>query len=560
MYKKNEEYKTAFRVFLILLLPLALILGCGETGFDKKDAPVESPKKPVYGGIYRRAFADTFIVLDPAEIKDSNSHEVARQIFDGLVEFDETGNVIPAIAASWEISEDKLNYVFTLRKDCRFHSISGGQKTKNGGRLISAEDVEYTFHRLLSPRDDFQGSFFWVIEGAQDFSKGKSDKISGIKVIASDSIQFKLEKPFAPFVSLLAMCNAFIVPHEDAESDSDFNLCPVGAGPFRWKERTESKLVVEANDEYYRGRPYLDYIEFVIIPDDSKRYQAFKKGLLMHVDVPDPEYKNVKQDPTMSKNLIERSLWGTNYLGFNVDSAPFNNKKVRQAINYSIDKEAIVKLVLNDRARIANGVLPQGMIGFNQDLAGYPFDLEKARKLLAEAGFPDGKGFPEIELQFNKDEIHTRISEFVLANLRDIGIKCRVKELDFGAHLSSVESGIAKFFRMGWTIDYPDPDSFLYTLFHSSNIGTGYNFSHFSDKQTDMLLDKARFETDPKARIKLYSEAERRIVEEAPWVFLYFYTTHLLHQPNVMGIKLGPLGMPFIEYRKIWLSEKESLD
>jgi peptide/nickel transport system substrate-binding protein/oligopeptide transport system substrate-binding protein len=163
-------------------------------------------------------------------------------------------------------------------------------------------------------------------------------------------------------------------------------------------------------------------------------------------------------------------------------------------------------------------------------------------------------------LQFNKDEIHTRISEFVLANLRDIGIKCKVKELDFGPHLKSVELGTANFFRMGWTIDYPDPDSFLYTLFHSSNIGTGYNFSHFTDARTDELLDKARFETDVKERIKLYSDAEKRIVEEAPWVFLYFYTTHLLRQPNVMGIKLGPLGPPFIEYRKIWLADTATSD
>jgi peptide/nickel transport system substrate-binding protein/oligopeptide transport system substrate-binding protein len=351
------------------------------------------------------------------------------------------------------------------------------------------------------------------------------------------------------------MCNAFIVPVEDAEGQ-DLKKCPVGTGPFEWHGKEGETLVLKANLQHFRGRPYLDKIEFPIIADEADRFRAFKSGRLMHVDVPDSEYKNVKQDQKLAKNLLEASRWGTNYLGMNLNNPPFDQKLVRQAINYAIDREAIVKLVLNDRARIAHGVLPPGIAGYDPNLEGYGYDPDKARSLLAQAGYPDGKGFPEIELQYNKDIIHTRIGEFVLANLSDIGINCRVKELDFGAHLASVEAGESSFFRMGWTVDYPDPDSFLYTLFHSSNIGTGYNFTGLKMQELDELLDQARFETEIDRRVALYRKAEKLVVEQAPWVFLYFYTTHLLHQPEVKGIKLDAMGQPFIKYRKIWLDKK----
>ncbi|GAB4270632.1 MAG: ABC transporter substrate-binding protein [Candidatus Rifleibacteriota bacterium] len=542
------------RSFVLILVGIFFMLGCGNEAEVKDSA---KPGGPSYGGTYRRAFADSYIILDPAIIKDSNSHEVCRQIYDGLVEFDEKAKPAPAIAESWTISEDKLVYTFKLRNDVKFHAFSNGKPTKNGGRKLVADDVLYTFKRLLKPSEDSQGSFFLVIKGAADFAAGKTSELTGIKVLADDEIQFELEKPFAPFVSLLGMCNAFIVPHEDAEGEgSDLKITPVGTGPFLWAGKEGENLILTTNPEHFRGRPFLDKIEFLVIQDEAARFKAFKEGKLSCVDVPDSEYKNIKQNGKMAGNLLETSRWGTNYLGMNINKHPFDNKLVRQALNCAIDRGAIVKLVLNDRARVAHGVLPPGITGFDPNLVAYPYDVNRARELLARAGYPDGKGFPEIVLQYNKDVIHTRIGEFVLANLNDIGIRCRVEELDFGTHLKKVESGEAAFFRMGWTVDYPDPDSFLYTLFHSSNIGTGYNFTGLKLKELDEILDKARFETESKRRISLYRQAEKLIVEEAPWVFLYFYTTHLLHQPEVKGIKLGPMGQPFINYRDIWIEQK----
>lgn len=354
------------------------------------------------------------------------------------------------------------------------------------------------------------------------------------------------------------MCNAFIVPREDAEGQpGGLAAVPVGTGAFKWDGREGDTLMLSANEEYFRGRPWLDCLEFPVIRDELERFVAFNKGRLSHVDVPDSQYRNVKQDPQKAGCLIESSLWGSNYLGMNLQSPPFDNRLVRQALNYALDRKTIVRLVLNGRAQVANGVLPPGVPGHNDDLIGYSYNLKRAKELLSEAGYPEGKGFPPIVLQYNRDAIHSRTAEFILANLRDLGINCVVNELEFGEHLKTVEEGNVAFFRMGWTVDYPDPDSFLYTLFHSSNIGNGYNFSHISNPELDALLDRARFETDMEKRITLYHQAEKLIVDEAPWVFLHFYAAHLLHQPEVKGVKLGPMGEALMQYRHLWLADAD---
>jgi len=548
---------SCLRKYLAMILLLATLVCAGGCSEDKKTALLDSGK-PVVGGTYRRAFADAFIVLDPALIKDSNSHEVCRQIYDGLLEFDEKARLQPAIAKDWSISEDKLTYTFNLRDDISFHKTVAGKPTLNGGRRLDAHDVLYSFNRLLKPQEDSQAAFFWMIKGAREFSAGETSEISGIRVLASHSIVFELEKPFAPFVSMLAMCNAFVVPREDAEGQpGGLAAVPVGTGAFKWSGRDGETIRLSANEEYFRGRPWLEHLEFPVIRDELERFAAFNEGRLSHVDVPDSQYRNVKQDPVRAACLVETNLWGSNYLGLNLQQAPFDNRLVRQALNYALDRDTIVRIVLNGRVQVANGILPPGVPGHNDNLTGYSYDLKRAKELLAEAGYPDGKGFPEITLQYNRDAIHSRTAEFILANLRDIGINCVVRELEFGDHLKSVEEGTVAFFRMGWTVDYPDPDSFLYTLFHSSNIGTGYNFSRMNNSELDSLLDRARFETDMEKRIAIYHQAEKLIVDEAPWVFLHFYSAHLLHHPSVRGIKLGPMGEALMQYRHIWLAPSD---
>ncbi|MBF0543416.1 MAG: ABC transporter substrate-binding protein [Candidatus Riflebacteria bacterium] len=570
MKNKQKEYLIFFSFCLLAVL---FFFGCQET--VKKDELEVCSKVPVEGGIYERAFPTQVLTLDPRDIGDSFSHEVSRQIFDGLVEFKvgekggfEKALVTPSLAKSWKVSDDRLTYVFEIRDGVKFHAFTGPDKipTKNGGRLVVAEDVRFTFNRLLSPTSKTKrAQEFLVIKGAKDYNDGHATEIEGIKVVASNTISFTLEKPFAPFLSLLALCNAFIVPREDVEAlGENFARNPVGTGPFYYVECSGEKIVLKANPTYFMGKPYLEGIEFPIMRGEMDVFNAFMRGELSQSNVPDPEYKNIVTDPFWSKYFQESSRWGTFYLCFNVTIPPFDNVKVRQAFNYAIDRETIVNLILNGRARIAKGVLPPGIMNLGSETSHsgqrtpegvqvYTYDLVKAKKLMAEAGYPDGKGFPDIVLQFNRDPSHTRTSEFILANLRDLGITCKLQEVEFREHLQGVEAGKVGFFRMGWTADYPDPDNFLYTLFHSTNIGAQGNFGHYSNPMVDELLEKARFEIDPTVRIPLYNQIEQIIVNDAPWVFIYHYTTHVLVQPYVRNLELTPLGAPFILYRQIWI-------
>lgn len=537
-----------FCLLLVALLTF-VIAGCNEPQPQK---PVEekAASKPKYGGIYHRAFADPYCLIDPAHIKESNSNEVCRQMYDGLVEFSASDTVVPCLAESWTISENKLVYTFKLRNDVHFHSVVNGVRTKNGGRLLTAEDVKFSFERLLAPRENSENNFFNIIKGADDYFKGIASEVAGIKILASDSVSFELEHPFAPFVSSLGVTNAFIVPHEDAETLDEL---PVGTGAFKWKGKTEDRITLEANMDYFRGRPWLDGIEFVFISKEEDRFSEFMAGKLQHVDLPDSVYQKMKHDPEHSKYILESNLWGLNFLGMNVTVPPFDNKLVRQALNYAVDRDAIVKLVLNGRAQVANGILTPGIPGHDPLLTGYFYDLPKAKQLLAEAGYPDGNGFPVLTLQINEDELQSRIADFIIANMKDLGIECQLKIVGFGEHLDDIEKSKVPFFRMGWTVDYPDPDGFLYTMFHSSNIENGYNYYHYSNQDVDNLLTEARNETDMLARVTLYEKAERIIVEEAPMVFMYFYTLNLLQQPNVHGLIVGAMGECALQYRRIWL-------
>lgn len=532
----------------ILFVLILFVVGCNQNTEETINRDILDKS----GGVVNRHFLDSFVVFDPAQIQDSNSHEVCRQIYDGLVDFDSEGRIIPSIAKSWNISPDKKEYTFYLRNDIYFHSQSGQEPTANGGRQLKAQDVEYTFKRILSQEQNSQASFFWMIEGAKEYSMRQSEQIPGITVIDDLSIRFTLSRPFAPFISLLAMCNAFIVPKEDSET---IYRKPAGTGPFYFKRADENYIELLSNPRYFRDAPKIEKIRFKFIADEQQAWQMFNEGKLTLMEVPDDQFKNVKQDKRKSTYLIEGSLWGCNYLGFNTKIKPFDCKYVRQAINYAIDQSSIVELVLSGHGTKAHGVLPPGLPGFNPDLTSYAYDITKAKQLLAKAGYPDGKGFPEITLQHNKDVIHARVAQFVIASLSDIGIKCRVNVKPFKNHLQSIQNNQTGFFRLGWTVDYPDPDSFLHTLFHSSNLKSGFNFFQFSDPIVDEYLEQARFETDPEKRKIIYQKAEELIVDQAPWVFLYFYNNKIIHQPDLHGLTVGPMGTPLISYRNLYFSK-----
>ncbi|MCF7936652.1 MAG: ABC transporter substrate-binding protein [Synergistales bacterium] len=516
---------------------------------------------PVYGGTVRWREINDPPKLDPAMATDTVSSRNLYLMYDMLVENDPDGQgLLPRLAESWEGSEGGTVFTFHLRKGVHFQKESLGEPTKNGGREVVASDWKYSFERLVkvtSPR----AYFIDMVKGYQDFVDGKTDEWTGIKVVDDHTLQFELEYPFAPFVAVLAYNSFMVVPREDAEHwGKDFNFHPVGTGPFILEEwNHDQNLVYRRNPDYWRtdaeGRelPYLDGVEIVIIPDNTVAYEEFKKGNIdCFPDFPDEYYRAAKEE--FGSQLQERPWLGTYYYGFNNQKEPFkDNKKLRQALNYAVNREMINDLVIEGRYYPGKGVLPPGMFAYNEDLEGYSFNPEKARKLMAEAGYPDGFS---CRLNVNNNPRHKAVAEAIQGQLMQLGIELDIHVLDWGVHLDLAERGETEMFRMGWVVDYADPDNFLYVLLSSENWGPKGNYSFYKNEEVDALLKEARVETDQQKRKELYQKAEQIIVDDAPWIFLFHYTTSLLVQDWVENVHLPAMGDYATPLYNVWTARQ----
>jgi peptide/nickel transport system substrate-binding protein/oligopeptide transport system substrate-binding protein len=493
--------------------------------------------------------------LDPVHITDTVSHAVASELFDGLVAFDHTLQIRPAIARRWVISENGRTYTFRLRHDVKFHN----------GREVTAEDFRFSFEHLLDPGTRSERT--WILEklqGARAFMAGEAPRVQGIAVRGSHTLELTLERPFAPFLALLAYPAASVVPREAVERwGRQFSSHPTGTGPFRFREwRHDDRVVLEANRDYFQGAPYLDQIVFRVIPDAMTRFQEFKAGQLEHTDVPTGLFRAIREDPSLRSRLVSRSSLGINAVQFNLERFPFRgNPKLRQAFNYAIDKTAVAQVILEGRVLPARSILPPGILGHDSTLGGYAYDKTRARRLLAEAGYEEGRGLPPLRLYYNTGLVNRKIAEFIQGALRDIGVGIELRELDWPAYLNLLDRGDAELFRLGWLADYPDPENFLTVLFHTRNVGSKGNLSRYANPRVDALLDQADASLDPDERVRLYREAERIILADAPWIFLHYYSTDVLIQPWVKGLEEQISGMDsaptlgMVRMRSVWLDK-----
>ena len=295
-------------------------------------------------------------------------------------------------------------------------------------------------------------------------------------------------------------------------------------------------------DDYYNGKPQLDSVTFKVIPSEATALEEYKAGGLDLLNQIPPGQVNVikNQFPDEFRSWPYLAIY---YIGFNHAKYPFkDNLHLRKAINYAIDREKICLAVKEGMASPLPGVLPPGIPGFNPDLEGYPYRPDLARKHLEKAGFPGGKGLPEITLWHNRDARHRLIGECIQHYLKQIGIHVKLKNVEWGAYLEACVEGTPLLFRMGWVADYPDADNFLYTLLHSDQIHGENNYSRYSNPKFDALVDQARIETDPDIRQKLYHQAEVIAVEDAAWIFIYYEREVALIKPFWQGIHLTPQG------------------
>ena len=540
------------RVGLLVLLWVCCSLHLHSPAGSAEILGVPEPHRPEakFGGMYRRVLDNDPATLDPALLTDIYGRAVVRQIFDGLVQFDAALRPLPALAEFWEASRDGRTWTFTIRRGVQFHH----------GREVTAHDVVYSFSRLLTLHKRVpMTEFFRRLQGANEFMQGKVSHIQGLRAVNRYTLQMTLEEPLAPALVLVGLAHTAVVPQEEVERLGErFGRAPVGTGPFkfvRWEPHQE--IVLQANDQYYEGRPFLDAIAFKIIVG-GKFEETFAEFLQGHVEetiIPSGKIDEVAAAlKDRQYQRFRKPALSLLYIGFNTRVKPFDDRRVRQAFNYAVDKEAIVRQITQMGSLLAAGTLPPGLPGYDPALQGYAYHPETARRLLAEAGYPAGAGFPVVQL-WSADKADSTRAELTAYQgyLAALGVQVEIHFApDWPTFKKMLEQGQLPMFRLVWYVDIPDPDNMLSPLLHSTS---PTNRTFYSNPRVDQLLEQAKRELNEAQRIVLYREVERIVQDDAPWIPQHHAVLEYLYQPYVQGAEASLLGHRTIPLKKIWLSD-----
>lgn len=524
--------------FILFLTTLCCVQGCQKTE--------QSTEQRIS---FRYNQHNPVTSLDPAFARTQNNIWVVDCLFNSLVQLDDSLHVKPCLASSWTISPDGLIYVFQLRQDVFFHddiSFPGGK-----GRRMKAQDVVYSFRRLLDEQWPKPGS--WIFK----------DRIAGDSAFTAvnDSVfRLRLKNPFQPMLQILTMQYASIVPQEACDHyGRDFRRHPVGTGPFRFKIWAENQgLVVIRNENYFEkdengaALPYLDAVRTSFITDRKTAFLEFKQGKLDYFFGLESSYINelLTPDGTLQPALAERFIFLKNpylnseYLGIRMDSSgssALQQKKIRQALNFGIDRAQMLRLLRNGVGRPAtSGFAPYGLPSFDEKAAaGYRYDPARAAQLLAEAGFPQGRGLPPVTLLCNSDYLD--LCTFLTRQWEDLGFRVNIEMTETALLRERMRNGQAPFFRASWIADYPDAESFL-TCFYSKNTAPP-NYTHFSNAAFDRLYEAALGEPDTEKRYELYRDMEKILIEEAPVVFLFYDETAQFAAKQVQGLPRNAINL-----------------
>lgn len=529
-----------------LFLVLLLVFSVGLVFVRPSPLRTQDRDPGAAGTVYRRPLGHDPKTLDPARVSDIYSLSVSQQIFDGLVQYDSALTIVPALAEFWRASRDGAVWTFNLRHGVKFHH----------GREVNADDVVYSFARILDPKTrSGAAELFLNIKGAREFREGRAKSVSGLVALDRRTVQVTLDDHVAPFVAIAAVGHAKIVPRDLVESQGEaFGAQPVGTGPFRfvrWDRGRE--IVLEANAEYFDGAPRLTRLLFRIFPGEQRdaMQEEFQKGNLE--DAPVPARVDRRALATSGGYIyVKRPMISARFYGFNTRAKPLNDRRVRQAIVQAIDRETIVEGVYLGQVTYARGVLPPGMLGFNPGLTGYPYDPARARQLLAQAGYPGGRGLPPLTIwsgarQADIVREHALIKKWLAA----VGITADFQyNTDWQAFSKMLDDGKLPIFLYAWYADVPDPDNFLTKLFHSKS---PRNFFGYANPVVDELLTGARSAGDIQRRVELYRRAEQLILDDAPIVPVFHRAYERLFQSYVRSVEVNGLGDPYIPLRKIWL-------
>ena len=543
----SKEARHLGRIDIILILICGamalLIVGCRQGANPDEAEPTTVEKQ---GGVYRKPLDNEPRTLDPALVQSTYATAVSHQLFDGLVQFDADLNIIPSLARSWKASHKGVVWVFNLREGVLFHN----------GREVTAEDVVYSFTRLMDPNTNSPSTWlFERVKGVEAFRAGTAERIEGLVALDQYTLQITLSQPYAPFIQMLGTVPARVVPREEIERLGDaFSRQPIGTGPFRFVQWvTGQEIVLQANESYFEGRPFIDKLHYRIFPgaDREAILAEFEDGKLEDASLPVSARQRLIGNPKY--RLFRKPLLATLFLWLDVREGPLSNLKVRQAINLAINREKINATIRHNRQVQARGILPLGMPGYNPELSDYEYNPDRARQLLAEAGYPGGEGLPPLQLWSSvQSPMAIAENQAIKGDLERIGMTLDLRHAKSWSHFLQEILGQQpnSMYRYAWFADFPDPDNFLFMLFNSQS---NRNFANYHNPQVDLLLDQAQSENDYLHRLELYRQAETFIIADVPTVNLVHNSFEHLFQPYVRGVALNALGESYIPMKKIWL-------
>ena len=490
--------------------------------------------------------------LDPALVVDVAEGEICTQVFQGLVKFSPGGAVSPSLAKSWEVKSGGKRYVFHLDDRMKF----------SNGRRVEAADVRFSFERILGPASASPRK--WVLgrlEGADAFAAGTTKSISGLTTPDDSTVVLELTSPFKPFLSMLALPAAMVVPGEALAGADDtgsgrksgefrlFRDLPVGSGPWRIETWERGDYLALSRNPFYPEKPAgVHTIRYRVIPEAFTRIAEFESGSLDILEVPQAELKRFLNDRRYDNRIQSRSELRVFYIGLNNTKLPFKDVRVRRALNMSVDVDKLIETLANGQGTRAGGAIPPGLPGY-VDRRRYPYDLETARSLLADAGYPDGFS---MEIWQRESPEGTRMLEAVQGYLLRAGIEVKLVRREWSAFKEAVSNGRVDAFYLDWFADYPDAENFIYPLFHSQNVGGGGNRSFFADAGIDSLIEIASCTVDQTKCNDMYGRIDSLVYDRAPWIYMYFPETFYVLSDGLSGYVLPTLylGNDFMSVRK----------
>ena len=529
--------KQASKYFWLLIGSLlffsSIFLGCNSSDVDAKSKQV-----------FRYNEHKNIGSLDPAFAKDNADISAINQLFNGLVQMDSLMNVEPAIASSWEISDNAKVYTFNLITDVYFHthSLFGTDQS----RTVTAHDFVYSFDRLKDPKLASPGG--WVLQNVESY-----------KDVNTHSFQITLKSPFPAFLGLLTMKYCSVVPKEIVEHfGTDFRSNPIGTGPYKFKRWEENiKLIFRKNKRYFETNksgkklPYLEAVSITFLADKQSEFLQFVQGNIDYITGLDASYKDdilsadgdLKPSYASTVKMLRAPYLNTEYFGFYMDSeiSEYQSELIRQAVNYGFDRSKMMKYLRNGIGIPGvGGFIPKGLPGHNEDV-GYDYHPEKAKQLIETYRTESGNSEPEITLTTTAN--YLSFSEFIQRELQSIGLTIRIEVMPPSSLKSAKSNGKIDLFRASWVADYPDAQNYL-SLFYSGNFAPdGPNYTHFKDAQFDSWYEQAMLETNQEKRINLYQKMDSLVINKAPVVVLFYDEVIRFTSIGINGLGINPTNL-----------------